>query len=274
MTTKQLIKKLTKQEKQLKRMIEYNSLYRIKRQTLKIFLQTSIAFDYAFPFILSGFIIAYTSKNALKNPFELDKIKEKANMEVIDTSSGIHFEKTSYDYEYKNQTIEYSEGWKINEYGLFERTSILYEIDNISNIDELLSLSQEEIENKYIKKNIKKIQKNNLDLEDEIYLEDVIVITNVLKSDQIFLERKQTQDENLDDIFLYIFSVLGNGILLAKVKKIIFKTHIKDYLKEKIPVTKQYTKEELEEIKQILIQNQKNLQLISEDKVKSYPLRK
>lgn len=277
LNNQKLVKKLTKQKKQLENHINHRKLYNIRNTIIKALIKSGIAIDYALPFILSSVIVASVQASNGDLPFKADEItnKEKASVETIDTSNGIHVEYTSYDFDYKDEVLQYSTGWIINNKGLYERTVTSYKLNNtidLSDTEKVFSMTKEEIENSLEITNIKTIQKNILQAEDEIYNEDALIIINhYTQNEEKAVTRTETALENFANsiVFLSLSFCLGLGFLVAK--KIFIKTCISDGLKKCESKYRIVTKEELNKLKEILELKEKNLELLTSNKNNDYP---
>ena len=109
-------------------------------------------------------------------PFKKDVVRENAKLHVFASSDGscIYSSNTSSD-----DYIEYSSKWRINSDGMYERDLICYDINgDISDIDVVMKMSKEELESVFKVKERKTIVKSSLTVSDEIYNEDVIVISD------------------------------------------------------------------------------------------------
>lgn len=265
-----LVKKFTKDVNKLESRIKYRKLYNIRNFIISMLIKSGIAIDYALPFILSA-IIWYHSKSINGNtPFILDEVNKKANVKITDTSSGIHLEHISYDYDYDYELIEHSTGWITNDKGLYERTITSYRLNDeidLSNKEKILSMPKEEIDKILVVTNIRKVQKNFLTPEDNIYNEDAIIIVNCIESEtesKICLESKSV---NFWDTIYYIATVFFSGIsfniVIGATQKIIIKERVRDKLKESIPRYRQINRKDLEEMRNILILKKDNLSLIN-----------
>lgn len=274
----ELIKKLSSEVKSLSNQIEHKSLYNARNFVIKILIKCGIAIDYALPFIVVAIIIFYRNEAKGNTPFLIDEITEKASIETIDTSTGYHLETTSFDYDYDKEELEYSTGWIINEYGLYERKSTIYKVnkDNyINNIEDIFAMSKEEMDNLFTITDMKTISKKNLEPGDEIYNEDAFIITNHFESEEETMTRSETTGENVLFSLLYIIVVLLWGNSTKQFMKIFVKTYIRDRLKEYEPMYKIITPKEIETLKEILAMKKENLILLDESaKSISYSLRK
>lgn len=260
----ELVNKLSGDVKRLENKIEHRTLYNIRNMVVKALLKSGIAIDYALPFILASIVIAHSYSAKGDAPFHIDEITEKASIETIDTSSGIHLEHLSYDFSYNDELIEYSTGWITNDKGLYERTVTSYRISDeidLSETDKILSMSKEEIENILIVTNIQTIRKNTLTPEDKIYDSDALIVVNHSESEDEAITREETSSENIWHSILFIIMALSNTRL---IEKLFVKTYIRDRLREYEPLFRQINKEELEIMKKILEVKKQNLAMIDE----------
>ena len=279
-----LVDKLTNETKQLENKIEHRKLYNIRNLVIKALIKSGIVIDYALPFILATIIIAHSQAAKGNAPFKRDEITEKAGIETIDTSSGIHVEHLSYDFSYDDEILEYSTGWIINDRGLYQRTVTSYRLDDsidLSDTDKVLNMTKEEVESALVITNVKTIQKNTLSPEDSIYDEDALIVINHTSSEEETMTRPETSGENaLHSIWFVVLSLCwGNNV--RNIEKLFVKTYIRDKLKEYEPLFRKINKEELEEMKKILEIKKRNLAMITpsdnvniEDNGYSYRLRR
>lgn len=263
----ELVNKLSGDVKRLENKIDHRTLYNIRNMVVKALLKSGIAIDYALPFILASIVIAHSYSAKGDAPFHIDEITEKASIETIDTSSGVHLENVSYDFSYNDELIEYSTGWIINDNGLYERTVTSYRISNeidLSETEKILAMSKEEIENILVVTNIQTIRKNTLTPEDKIYDSDALIVVNHSESDDETITRQETTSENVWHSILFIIMALSWGNNTRLIAKLFVKTYIRDRLREYEPLFRQINKEELEIMKKILEVKKQNLAMIDE----------
>lgn len=263
-----LIKQLEQDVHDTEKKIKYMTLYNVKAYIVRSIIKYGIVLDCLLPYILSGFILFKIYSSVWDAPFVLDEIKTKAKIETIDTSTGYHSEISSFDYEYDNKTtFQHTTAWQVNEYGLFERTITTYRITSSLNqfqIEELLSMSKEEIENIFIITNIEKIQKNILDLEDELYNEEMILIENVRDDENNIRFEKENFGDNVVCTISYLCAEIIAGFILDTLRKYFLKNEIKNTLKEKENNYRPISKKDLEKLKKILEIKKENLELLDE----------
>lgn len=263
-----LIKLLNNDINKFQNKIEYRNLYNIRNFVVRGLLKSGIAIDYALPFILAGIIVAnlYASKG--NAPFHIDEITEKASVETIDTSSGIHLEHISYDFSYDNELLEYSTGWIINDKGLYERTVTSYRLNdqiNLEDTEKIMSMTKEEIEKILTITNIETIKKKNLTPEDNIYSSDAIIVVNYFESEEKTSTRLETTSENALTSISYIIQTLSWGISFRTLEKLFVKTHTKDKLRKYETLFRKIDKEELENMKKVLKLKQENLRMLDNE---------
>lgn len=264
----ELIKKLTNDVNRLQNKIEKRKLYNIRNIVVRALLKSGIAVDYALPFILAAIIIANSQASKGNAPFHIDEITEKAGIETIDTSNGIHLEHISYDFSYDDELIEHSTGWIINEKGLYERTVTSYRLNdeiNLEDTEKIMSMTKEEVDQALIITNVRTIKKNTLTSEDSIYSSDAIIVINHSKSEEETFTRLETTSENVWHSIWYIVLALCWGNNVRNLEKLFVKTYIRDRLREYEPSFRKINKEELETMRKILKVKQENLAMINSE---------
>lgn len=263
----QFYKTLVKQEKKLQNKMDHPKLYNIRNLAIRTLLKSGIAIDYALPFIMSSIIVGSIQTRLGITPLILDDKVVHPSIETIDTSSGLHLQKISYDFNYDEESIEYTTGWKLNNNGLYERTSTSYRINknvDITNVEKLLSMSKEELDDVLVIINVENIYKETLSTEDMIYEQDaIIVINNSVSKDECMVGKESIGDNVLFTIlFIIISSLLGFGFKMGS--KILIKTRIRDKLGEYQSSFQKISSNDLEKIKQIIESQKQNLALLDE----------
>lgn len=264
----ELMKKLTKDANRLQKKIEHRKLYNIRNAVVRSLIKSGIAVDYALPFIIVAMIIANAQTSKGNAPFRVDEIVEKAGIETIDTSSGIHLEHLSYDFDYDDELIEYSTGWIVNEQGLYERTVTSYRLNDdidLENKEKILEMTKDDIDNALVITDIKTVKKNALNPEDQIYNSDAIIVIDHSESEEETITRLETKSENFWHSLWYIVLVLSYGNNVRLLEKIFVKTYMRDKLREYEPSFRKINKEELDTMKKILKMKQENLSMLNND---------
>lgn len=263
-----LVKKLTKDIDRLQNKIEHRKLYNIRNFVVKVLLKSGIAIDYALPFIFAAIIIANSQASKGNAPFRIDEIIEKAGIETIDTSNGIHIEHISYDYNYDDELIEHSTGWIINEKGLYERTVTSYRLNDefdLEDTQKIMSMTKEGVDQALVITNIKTIMKNTLTPEDSFYNSDAIIVINHSESEDETFTRLETKSENAWHSIWFIVGMLLWECNFRNIEKLFVKTYIRDRLREYEPLFRQINKEELETMRKILKAKHENLSMIKSE---------
>lgn len=263
---KSIVNKLATDVKKTEKQIEQRNLYNIRNTIITIVLKSGIAIDYALPFIISSLIILNIYLDKKNPPFIIDNIKEKANVETIDTSNGINIKHISYDFNYDEESLEHSTKWIIDENNLYERTSTSYKINDEINLNEtkkILSMSKEELDNILDITNIETIYKSVLTPDDEIYNDDILVITNHTKSETETITRPETPIENVLNTSIFLTLSLCCGFTISIMKKHLVKTSIKDKLKEYEQSFNTIKIDDLNKMKQLLKIKKQNLIMLS-----------
>lgn len=264
----EIMKKLTKDANRLQNKIEHRKLYNIRNAVVRSLIKSGIAVDYALPFIIVAMIIANAQTSKGNAPFRVDEIVEKAGIETIDTSSGIHLEHLSYDFDYDDELIEYSTGWIVNEQGLYERTVTSYRLNDdidLENKEKILEMTKDDIDNALVITDIKTVKKNALNPEDQIYNSDAIIVIDHSESEEETITRLETKSENFWHSLWYIVLVLSYGNNVRLLEKIFVKTYMRDKLREYEPSFRKINKEELDTMKKILKMKQENLSMLNND---------
>ena len=267
MNRTELVNKFSNDVKRIENIIKHRNIYNARNFAIRALIKSGIAIDYALPFILMGIIVAHLQTLKGDAPFHIDEITEKANIETIDTSSGKHLEYISYDNTYSDESLEYSTSWVINENGLYERTITSYRLNDeidLSDTQKVLSMSKEEVEDILVITNIKTIRKKSLDIEDKIYDESCLIITNHIESEEYTKTRMETSGENVAHSLFFIVLALSWGNSFRKIEKIFVKTYIRDRLRKYEPLFKRVSEEEIEIMKAMLKIKQENFAMLDE----------
>ena len=264
-TRKELIKELQKEKQLLEKKVNNKKLYNIRNFFMLSIIKSGIAAEYLLPFIFSGLIIGKIASERGNKPFHRDYIEQKAHIQQIDTSYGMHMEKISYEPFYNNLKIEYNTGWIINN-KMYERTVYTYEPCDKMDIKNILNQSKEEIEKELLIKNKKIIIKKNLEPLDKLYEKEGIILTTTQISDENKIYRLETTTENINNSALFVIMVLLLGESLELSKLIIYKNKLS--LIDKLKYYESKFKMINEEEEKILRIKKQNLRLLQNNKKK------
>ena len=212
MAKNKTINKLSINIEKFNGIINNQDAYNKKVKLVKRAATAGLITTHVVPYMAVCYALHYVMEINEKDPFVRDIVSIPEIVEVIDTSSGIHIEHTSNDVIYNNKKLEYSTGWELNEDDLYERKSILYNIDDevcLDNTDELFSLSQDEINKMFEIDKWETVYKKNLGPEDYYYNEDGLIITNYVQSGAFSHEK-----EDLGDFLFNLLSYFGCSIFM------------------------------------------------------------
>ena len=245
--------KIDKNIRKIERRIKYRSLYNFRNFLMRCILKFGIGTYHVSPFILSFLIILFICYKNNNLPFKKDILCTKSITHTIDDSKGSHIEMSSYKID---SFIEYSTKWYLNKDGKYERLVSYFDINNLSNFDinKILSMSYEEINDIFVFRGNERIIKSSLSSDDDIYSEDVIIVSSNNESFDTLLK----EESNLDNIIMsmaYLISSLSSGGLIYLTRKILIKRSIKDMLNEYIPYYINYNDEKLNHLLELSIKN-------------------
>ena len=275
-----IYKKTKKEIKKIERIIEYRNLSNIKNLIISSVLKTGLVIDYSIPFFLVGIILFNVFSEKGITPFKRDINLQKASVKTIDTSSGYHIEKISYEEKYKDEILEYSTGWRKNEYNKYERIVTTYMLNykvDINNIEDIFKYTKEELEEMLIVTNLYKVERDFLLEEDKIYNEEAIIVTNHYTSDNEMKLMKEHQNSNIVSTLLYIILLLYLGKKTKIILKKVIHINLNDKLKYYINKYKIIKDDDIFNLLKLLKVKKDNLLLMEEndnDNNKTYKLRK
>lgn len=265
-TNEKIVKKLDSQVNKLKNKIEHRKLYNVRNLAIRTLIRTGFVIDYVAPFVLAGFIGANNPLFKENPPFQIDKFPKKASVQTIDTSSGIHTEKITYDFRFNDEILEHSTGWVINDKGLYERIVTTYKVSekiDLEDTDSIFKMSKEEIESSISVTNIKKISKSILSDDDYIYNEDAIIVINHKKIDKYTTMKDESTIGNILNTMFYLFYIYGSATIINRLKRIIFKMNVSEKIKSYELTFVKYSKNDLKEMRKILKLREENLTLVA-----------
>lgn len=184
---------------------------------LKMLVNVPIVLDRAVPYLISGAIVFSGFKALNHTPFIIDTEEEKTKIQIIDTSTGIHSVTELYNG-IDEHKIEYSEKWKKNEYGLYERKKTIFIFDNKNyNERELLSMSKEELEKIFVVQDVEYVAREKLEASDLFYDENMVIITRTIDGKTYNL-KEESLEENIVETINYIVATVFMGMCLEQVK--------------------------------------------------------
>lgn len=266
-TKKEIYNHLNNEEKELNEKVSNIRLYNLKNFFRRRGVDAVFVLHKATPFVLATIIASSTFPMlSTKKPFHKDTIIEKAYIQSINSSTGYNYQRSSFDYKYDTNRLEYSTGWTLDENNLYTRTLTTYQIDDsidLRDLDSLLSKTEQELRESLYITNIEKISKPELTKEDEMFNEPAVIITRSFTSDELFYEREENTGEDLWTSVLYISYIAIIGLGLASIRNTIFKRKAEKELEKLKLKYRRISAEEIEELKELLLIKQENLKLLN-----------
>lgn len=260
-----LTDEISELENKISNIESINKKNEIRRKIIKIGIKLE-NLENIFPPLLSAIMIFWLNPSMIKNPpFFIDDLEVNEKIETIDTSNGFHEEKRSFDKDYNKESIQYSTGWEKNKKGLYERTIISYKLTDdidLNNTEEILLLSQNELQELLQITNVETIEKDYLEEDDKLFMEEAIIITKHTTSDNTKIIRETIKDNFIHSL-AYIIEVAISVLGLRGIRNILIKTTLKDKLNE-IESLRPINEEELIQLNQILLLKKENLSLLKE----------
>ena len=253
-----LVNILTNEINQLENKIEHRKFYSVRNLVVKSLIRSGIAIDYALPYILATILVFQYQVLRGNIPFRYDDIKVRTGIETIDTSTGIHLEHISEDFDYDYVILEHSTGWSINDDGLYERVVTSYRMNfeiDLSNIKNVLFMSKDEIDNIFEVFDVQTINKTNLNYEDSVYNEEAIILISQVYSNDNVITRKESLGENIFNSLAFLLGVFLLGSCFKNIAKCFIKIDIRDRLKVYESLFNEINLQELEKILEIKKQN-------------------
>ncbi len=267
-TGDQILKKLEDDVEEIEDKINNAEEYNKKNAIVRKFLKTGIAIDYALPYLLTAIILFSGFKSINQTPFYIDNVTTREYLELTDNSKGQHAEEY-VDAIDELSYVEYSTGWYENEYGLYERISTVYKLNNINiGLEEVLNMSQEELDQYFSIYNAEIIVEDNPENLDPTYNDEIVIVNRVFPTN-IYTDKKEGIVSNLffTTFYLLLTFLLGKGT--QEVKKIIFHDYLRNNL-ERLEINYQEIDEaKIAKLKEILELKKENLELVTEKDVKN-----
>ena len=260
----ELLNELNKDIKDLEYKVENRRKYNLKIFPKAFFIGSMICIDKLIPFATSAVIGIGVFHSFNQRPFQIEKIKEYASVEQLITSNGYEQKVISYDTKYEENSIVYTTKWNKNEYDLYERVQTTYKFNKNFDIDTVLNMSLEEIKDCLEVLNIEKIQKSYLSEDDLMYDDTMVIVKEVIESDEYSRVRNETNSENILQTSLYILVALSLGLAIRCIKHVVIKRDLVDNLYYMHAKYKFITPYDIKTLKEILELKKENLKLFEE----------
>lgn len=249
---------------QINNPLKYNVINFFKRGVANY----KLAMANLMPYIVAIVITLPSAKALNRTPFITDEVKESINIVLIDSSNGKHDERLITG-NYVPVTLEYSTGWKINEYNLYERTQTRYILSgvDINDHDFIFSMTKEELDNTLIPMEQQVITKETLTDEDKIHNEELITICS-LERTNAYKSVEESKMKNVLDTILYTVICVSIGKTLNGLGKVIFHDKFKNKVREEKLKYIVIDEKQMEILKAKLQLAEKDLELFEEGKVR------
>ena len=253
---------LTKDIEELEYKIVHRKEFNSKNKFKYVLIKSLVLLEMAVPFALGSLVTFDLFKTYNRTPLKKDIIKDKPSVQLDIDSKGSENKNISFDTKYTDNSLEYSTKWEyIN--GFYERVEYIYEV-KLDNTDYLyvLNLNKEEIESMFKLVNIKKIKKNILTDEDQLYNDTYIVLHQVIDDKDNYILREENDLENFLETIIFLFLVYCEGILVDSIGGLFIKKSLKNHLNYISLKYRPISKKEVETLKQILEQKKANIKLL------------
>lgn len=260
-----IVERLNDEVNELKFQINHRELYNFRNFLINFLARIGIIINKWFPFALA-YIIVFNSNAYKKNkPFQKDMVSRTAYIQSVDTSKGDHHKEVCSQHE--QTKFEYSTAWTINDLGMYQRTVTTYKVNDkidLNNLDEVLNMTKDEVEEVLKVLDAKVITKRWLNDSDKVYDENVLTITQYVKSKDDEVLRLENNLEVISHTALFMLIVFMCTGVFVNIKKVLIKNVIKDKLNDIIVAHKYISAADYNNIKKILEIKQANLELVQE----------
>jgi len=267
---KSLLKQLKEEVNDIEKLINNLKKYYINNKKIMNLLKVGVAVDRLLPFIITSVICFNWEMMRGNTPFITNDVVQEASVSKYMSSNGEEKINYSFDYEYDEEFIEYRTSWEEKENDFYEQTVTSYRVDNylnLSNVEEILSMSKEELDEKLVVENVTTNLKNDINKE-EVKAENIVAINIVYNDKNNTIIRDETIGEDMASSICYLLEAIVWGNFFRILKKKIGKEKVKKYLDEKYEKyeakTEDYDKRTLEDWKKILKLKKENLSLLDD----------
>lgn len=270
MTKEELLKSYYDDYYNLKNKIDNNNKLSFKRIIVTSLIKSGIAIKYSLPYMMSLCILCSFNKIYNDKTLFKDNIKIFSNNIHTITSTGIEDTKKSYDINYSDNKLVYTTKWELDNNYYYKRVETIYdyEINSLCFNSTMFNIINKDfLDDNYKKKDIITYRKKELDINDQIYNNDMFIATcsNIDYDDYII--HKETTLENISNcLWIYISTVIL-GYNSTNIMDLLYGRKLMRKLNELLYKYKKLSKDELIELKQILELKKNNIELL-DNKVK------
>ena len=212
MTKEELLKSYYDDYYNLKNKIDNNNKLSFKRIIVTSLIKSGIAIKYSLPYMMSLCILCSFNKIYNDKTLFKDNIKIFSNNIHTITSTGIEDTKKSYDINYSDNKLVYTTKWELDNNYYYKRVETIYdyEINSLCFNSTMFNIINKDfLDDNYKKKDIITYRKKELDINDQIYNNDMFIATcsNIDYDDYII--HKETTLENISNcLWIYISTVI------------------------------------------------------------------
>lgn len=193
--------------------------YKNKDKKIKRLQKIVYGLECFLPYLIASLISTKVLSDSNHSIYTLDEVKYYENVQETICSNGFTLKKSSNTTKNFSESFFTSTAWIKDEFGNYMREEVYYNMEAINDyeVEELLSMSEEEIKSLFPIVNKKKYVKNSLKEEDLIYNENLVAFVKTYKEFDEQYDYKQTVAGNMFDIFICLMSTIISGMIFSKL---------------------------------------------------------
>ena len=272
----ELLTNLEKDIKKIEWKVKHPHLYNFSVKSKKIIMGAGMVATFSLPFLVGATGAVYTTHALNMSITEDDMVPTYARVGTVTTSNGYFLEERVFGEKLEmGNSLKISTPWEKNDDNLYVRNETILDFTNLdlSNPDIFLSMDIEDLKSKVRILNQNTIIKENLDIKDQIYDEELIEVDYCYIDKNDERELSETETRKIASGVLYLFILVGLSSFIRNGAKFIFKRLPSDRIKEKRDRYVYITPEELEELHDIYMTKKQNIELLTSDIVDGPTLR-
>ncbi len=266
MDNKKLLKKLKKEVKSLDLKVNHRKRYNNGIRARKALTAAGMYIALWIPTVVGATAGVAVTGALNMNLIKRDSITVSEEVGTVSTSNGYYMEERilGTEVEMKNE-LSYSTGWSQNAAGNYERNETVFDYSglDLSHPETIFAMSEEELKSKCRIIRQTKIEKSQLNGDDEIYNEDVIIVNYHYTDNDSKGEVLESDTRILLSYLIYVIVILVSTTLIRKGAKVIFKGLPSDKLKEKKESYIYITDKDIEELKELYRIKKENYDLLT-----------
>ena len=272
----ELLTNLEKDIKKIEWKVKHPHLYNFSVKSKKIIMGAGMVATFSLPFLVGATGAVYTTHALNMSITEDDMVPTYARVGTVTTSNGYFLEERVFGEKLEmGNSLKISTPWEKNDDNLYVRNETILDFTNLdlSNPDIFLSMDIKDLKSKVRILNQNTIIKENLDIKDQIYDEELIEVDYCYIDKNDERELSETETRKIASGVLYLFILVGLSSFIRNGAKFIFKRLPSDRIKEKRDRYVYITPEELEELHDIYMTKKQNIELLTSDIVDGPTLR-